>query len=139
MTAFTARQRAFLDGPHNAIVATLRQDGVPSQSIVWYARDGDTLWISVQFDSVKAKHVGHDARVSVLIPNAAGDAYVRIEGTATLDGEVDPAARRLLVSRYVRADQLDDWLAAHPLPGPNARLRIQPTRVIEYNSDALGG
>jgi PPOX class probable F420-dependent enzyme len=139
VTAFTDRQRLFLDGPHNAIVATLRQDGAPSQSIVWYARADDTLWISVQPDSVKARHISHDARVSVLIPTAAGDAYVRIEGTAALDGEVDTAARRALVSRYVPADQLEAWLAAHPLPGPNARLRIQPTRVIEYNGDALGG
>ncbi len=117
MTAFTDRQRAFLDGAHHAIVATLRRDGTPSQSIVWYVRDGDTLWISVRPDSVKAKHIARDPRVSVLVAS------------------VDSAARRRLIGRYVGADQADAWLAGHPLPTPNARLRIHPTHVAAYNID----
>ncbi len=133
MTAFTDRQRAFLDGAHHAIVATLRRDGTPSQSIVWYVRDGDTLWISVRPDSVKAKHIARDPRVSVLVASVDGGGYLRIEGTAARDGEVDSAARRLLIARYVGADQADAWLAGHPLPTPNARIRLHPTHVAEYN------
>ena len=132
MTTLTDRQRAFLDEAHHAIVATLDRNGAPSQSIVWYAREGDTLWISVRPDSVKARHVARDARVSVLIPTDDGSGYLRLEGLAARDGEVDPAARRVLVSRYVGADELETWLAAHPLPSPNARIRIRPTRIIAY-------
>ena len=135
MTGLTARQRAFLDQPLNAIVATLRQDGTPSQSIVWYARDGDTLWISVRPDSVKARHLAHDARLSVLVLNASGDRYLRIEGVAAQDGEVDDAMRRALIGRYVGADKVADWMAGHPLPSPNARIRITPTHVAEHNID----
>ncbi len=133
MSAFTDRQRAFLDGPRHAVVATLRRDGFPSQSIVWYARDGDTLWLSVRPDSVKARHVGRDARVSVLVPTDDGAGYLRIDGTAAVDGEVDTASRRALIGRYVGADRAEAWMAAHPLPSPNARIRIRPTRVAEYN------
>ena len=133
MTGFTERQRAFLDGPRQAIVATLRRDGTPSQSIVWYARDGDTLWLSVRPDSVKARHVGRDARVSVLVPTDDGAGYLRIDGTAAVDGEVDTASRRALIGRYVGADRAEAWMAGHPLPSPNARIRIRPTHVAEYN------
>ena len=136
MTAFTDTQRAFLDGAHNAVVATLRRDGAPSQSIVWYVRDGDTLWISVRPDSVKARHIDREPRVSVLVASADGASYLRVEGTAARDGEVDTAARRLLIGRYVGADRADAWMAAHPLPTPNARLRIHPTHVAAYNIDA---
>lgn len=133
MAGFTEQQRAFLDQPLNAIVATLRQDGTPSQSIVWYVRDDDTIWISVRPDSVKARHITHDARLSVLVLNAAGDRYLRIEGTAARDGEVDDDARRTLIGRYVGAEKVTDWMAGHPLPSPNARLRITPTRIAEHN------
>ena len=133
MPAFTDRQREFLDGPRQAIVATLRRDGTPSQSIVWYARDGDTLWLSVRPDSVKARHIVRDARVSVLVPTDDGSGYLRIEGTAALDGEVDTTARRTLIGRYVGAERVEAWLAGHPLPSPNARIRIRPTRVAEHN------
>ena len=133
MPAFTDRQRAFLDGPRIAVVSTLRRDGTPSQSIVWYARDGDTLWLSVRPDSVKARHVRRDARVSVLVPTADGAGYLRIEGTAAVDGEVDTASRRELIGRYVGAERAEAWMAGHPLPSPNARIRIRPTHVAEYN------
>ena len=133
MPAFTDRQRAFLDGPRHAVVATLRRGGAPSQSIVWYARDGDTLWLSVRPDSVKARHVLRDARVSVLVPTADGAGYLRIEGTAAVDGEVDTASRRALIGRYVGAERAEAWMAGHPPPSPNARIRIRPTHIVEHN------
>ncbi len=133
MPAFTDRQRAFLDGPRQAIVATLRRDGTPSQSIVWYVRDGDTLWLSVRPDSVKARHLAREPRLSVLVLNAAGDRYLRIEGAAARDGEVDNDARRTLIGRYVGAARATEWMAGHPLPSPNARIRITPTHIAEHN------
>ena len=133
MPTFTERQRAFLDQPLNAVVATLRRDGVPSQSIVWYARDEETLWISVRPDSVKARHIEREPRLSVLVFSADGGSYLRLEGTAALDGEVDAALRRTLISRYIGADKVDDWMSGHPLASPNARLRIVPTHIAEYN------
>ncbi|HEY8597212.1 MAG TPA: TIGR03618 family F420-dependent PPOX class oxidoreductase [Thermomicrobiales bacterium] len=133
MPVFTDRQRAFLDQPLNAVVATLRQDGVPSQSIVWYARDEGTLWISVRPESVKARHIAREPRLSVLIFSADGGSYLRLEGTATLEGEVDAAMRRSLISRYVGADQADAWIVGHPLASPNARLRIVPAHIAEHN------
>jgi PPOX class probable F420-dependent enzyme len=133
MPAFTDQQRAFLDGPRNAIVATLGQDGIPSQSVVWYVRDGDTLWISVRPDSVKARHVQRDSRTSILVLTADGGGYLRIEGTATLAGEVDTASRRALIGRYIGADTVEAWMAGHPLPSPNARIRVEATRIAEHN------
>jgi PPOX class probable F420-dependent enzyme len=133
MPAFTDRQRAFLDGPLNAIVATLDRDGLPSQSVVWYARDGDELWISVRPDSVKARHVRRNPRLSVLVLTPDGGGYLRIEGTAALDGEVDPASRRALIGRYIGPDRTEEWIASHPLPAPNARIRITPTHVADHN------
>lgn len=138
MPTFTERQRAFLDQPLNAVVATLRQDGVPSQSIVWYARDGNSLWLSVHPESVKARHVAREPRLSMLIFSADGGGYLRIEGPATRDGEVDAALRHTLISRYVGAENAEAWLAERPLASPNARLRIVPAHIVEHNIDGVG-
>jgi len=133
MTALTVAQRAFLDRPLHAIVATLDAAGQPSQSVVWYVREDDRLWISVGPESVKARHVRHDPRVSVLVLSEDGSGYLRLEGTATVDGTVDDAARATLIGRYVGQEATAGWLVAHPLPAPNARLRIAATRVGAHN------
>lgn len=133
MPAFTGRQRAFLAQPLQAVVATLRQDGTAVQSVVWYVPDGDTLWISVRPESVKARHLQRDPRVAALILSPDGSGYLRVEGTAARDGEVDATARRILVGRYVGADRAEAWMADHPLPSPNARIRIRPTHIAEHN------
>ncbi len=133
MTALTDAQRAFLDRPLHAIIATLDAAGQPSQSVVWYVREGEGLWISVGPDSVKARHIRRDPRVSVLVLSEDGSAYLRLEGAATLDGTVDDAARARLIGRYVGAERAAGWLAAHPLPIPNMRLRIAAARIGAHN------
>jgi PPOX class probable F420-dependent enzyme len=133
VTTLTAAQRDFLDRPLHAIIATLDAAGQPSQSVVWYAREGDILWISVGPESVKARHIRRDPRVSVLVLSEDGSAYLRLEGTATFDGTVDDAARATLIGRYVGAERAAGWLAAHPLPAPNTRLRIVAARIGAHN------
>jgi len=130
--SLTAQQRDFLDQPLNAIVATVRGDGLPSQSVVWFLRDGDDLWMSVRPDSVKAKHLQDDPRLSVLVLGADGGAYLRLEGTARPDGEVSDAMRRQLIGKYIGPDRAAAWIADHPLPDPNACIRITPDRAIGH-------
>lgn len=128
----TDQQRAFLDQPLNAIVATLRGDGLPSQSVVWFLRDGDDIWMSVGPESVKARHLRRDPRVSVLVLGADGFAYLRLEGAARLDGEVSDAMRLDLISKYRGPDEAQVWLVERPLPVPNACVRITPERAIGH-------
>lgn len=128
----TDQQRAFLDQPLNAIVATLRGDGLPSQSVVWFLRDGDEIWMSVRPDSVKVQHLARDPRVSVLVLGADGFAYLRLEGKARVAGEVSDAMRLALISKYRGPDDARAWMANHPLPSPNACVRITPDRGIGH-------
>lgn len=128
----TDQQRAFLDQPLNAIVATLRGDGLPSQSVVWYLRDGDDIWMSVRPESVKVRHLARDPRVSVLVLGADGFSYLRLEGTARVAGEVDDELRLALIGKYRGPEDARAWMAKHPLPSPNACVRITPDRVIGH-------
>lgn len=124
----------FLVRPLHAVLATYGPDGSISQSVVWYRVDTDhTLWISCRPNSAKARHVAADPRVSLLALAPHGGAYVRIEGRAAIDGTVSDAQRLELVSPYRGADA-GGWMAANPLPSPNARLRIHPDRVVSSGS-----
>jgi PPOX class probable F420-dependent enzyme len=128
----TDQQRAFLDQPLNAIVATLRGDGLPSQSVVWFLRDDDDIWMSISPESVKVRHLHRDPRVSVLVLSADGTAYLRLEGTARVAGEVSDDMRFRLISKYLGADGARERMAERPLPVPNACVRVTPDRAIGH-------
>ena len=42
----SSEERAFLDAPRFAVVATVGPDGAPYQAVVWYLVDGDTLVVN---------------------------------------------------------------------------------------------
>ncbi|MCP5027092.1 MAG: hypothetical protein GY929_12485 [Actinomycetia bacterium] len=126
---FTRPVQEFLERPLHAVLATHGLDGTLSQSVVWYAVDDQTIWLSVRPNSAKATHVAADSRVSILALAPHGGAYVRVEGQASRDGTVSDADRLTLVSPYLGADA-GAWMAENPLPSPNARLRITPDRVV---------
>lgn len=127
--AFSRPIQEFLERPLHAVLATHAPNGSLSQSVVWYAVDGQTLWLSVRPNSAKATHIDADPRVSILALAPHGGAYVRVEGNAVRDGEVSDDDRLVLVSPYLGADAAA-WMTENPLPSPNTRLRITPHRVV---------
>jgi PPOX class probable F420-dependent enzyme len=124
--------RAFLDQPNHAVVATLDEDGRAVQSVVWFVRDGDTLWFSTRPTSAKVRHLRRDPRVSVLVLSSDGGRYMRVEGRVALDDVVRPEQRLALITKYVGAEAAPGWVAAHPLPAPNQLVRVEPTKVVSY-------
>jgi predicted pyridoxine 5'-phosphate oxidase superfamily flavin-nucleotide-binding protein len=46
--ALTEEQRAFLEAPRFAVAATISADGLPHQTVVWYALDGDEEMVSAR-------------------------------------------------------------------------------------------
>ncbi|MFT7597914.1 MAG: PPOX class probable F420-dependent enzyme [Acidimicrobiales bacterium] len=140
---FSQDVQDFLVRPLHAVLATYGPDGTISQSVVWYRVDVDvlvgktasetTVWISCRPTSAKARHVAADPRVSLLVLAPHGGAYVRIEGKAVIDGSVSTVQRLDLVRPYHGADA-EAWITSHPLPSPNALIRIHPDRVVSSGS-----
>jgi PPOX class probable F420-dependent enzyme len=126
---FSDAVSVFLDRPLHAVLATHGPSGAISQSVVWFARDDDSVWVSARPMSVKVRHLRADPRSSLLVLSPHGGAYVRIEGHASVDEVVTDALRARLVGTYLGADARG-WLAANPLPSPNALIRLHPERVV---------
>ena len=64
----TEKQRAFLEAPRFAVAATISTDGLPHQTVVWYALDGnDELVVSTPRGSLKHRHLLRDPRLSLCV------------------------------------------------------------------------
>ncbi|OKI06268.1 hypothetical protein A6A06_37080 [Streptomyces sp. CB02923] len=78
-----------------AWLCTLRPDGSPHVTPVWFVFVRDTWWIGAERTSVKLRNVENDARVSLALEG--GEAPVVAEGRAKVwhvppDGSPQPAA-----------------------------------------------
>ena len=76
--------RQFLwKGNHTVVVATLRADGRPHLTPVWYTLDGSRVVFSTPGNSAKVRHIRRDPRISLFVDEEAPPfAYVAIEGIA---------------------------------------------------------
>lgn len=130
---FSPGQRAFLDAPRKAVIATLRTDGTAEQTVVYYLLDGDTLWISANPEGGKARDLRRDPRVSILVYADDQSAYIAIEGQARVTEDLDDSARAELMTKYLGPEGAAREVAAKPKPRPNARIRVLPTRALSFN------
>jgi len=74
--------RAFLDAPRFAVLATVRADGSPHLTVVWYGRRDDEVIVNTTAPRSKARNLERDARVSLLVGEM--ERYVRLEGEARI-------------------------------------------------------
>lgn len=82
MKAASPDQVASLAAEPLAFLCTVRPDGSPHQTPVWFVLTDQTWWIATAASNVKVRNVTIDARVSVAIPRPA--APVVAEGSAAI-------------------------------------------------------
>ena len=128
-TGLTAAQGAFLQEPNYAIVAALRDDGTPHQTVVWVDWDGEHVLLNLNTWRTKLRYLERDPRVSVLVLDRE-DPYrwVSVSGRVvetTTDGAAEHIVK--LAGVYRGRDSYDFK------PGEQRVLvRIEPERVTAY-------
>ena len=118
MDVLTDEVRDFLDEQRVGVLATTTEDGLPRQSVVYYARDGERLLISTLSKRGKARDVRRTGWASLCV---RGDEQpypsATISGAAEiLTEDIGPATARIM-QRIAGADetpepQTDEALAA---------------------------
>jgi PPOX class probable F420-dependent enzyme len=94
--ALTEEQCAFLEAPRFAVAATISADGLPHQTVVWYALDGDEeMVLSTPSGSLKHRNLLRDSRLSVCVED--GFRYVTVSGRVRIEEE--PKTTRELYGR----------------------------------------
>ncbi len=130
----TPDQDKFIRSMKAAIVTSLRKDGSPTSSLIFYALDGDELLFSTTSDRIKAKTLKRDPRIAVaVLDEGAPWRYATIEGTASInDGDIVPD--HILINRAMRAQP--DW---QPPEGYEDTLRQQRRVVIRVKAQRVSG
>lgn len=125
---FDDATRELLDGKNFATVATLDADGRPHTSVVWIARDGDTVVFSTTAGRRKARNLLRDSRIGLSVFDL-GNPYrsVDIQGTAELIDDPDRSLPRELSWKYLGEDP-----PAEPDGVRRLVVRVTPTRVTGF-------
>jgi PPOX class probable F420-dependent enzyme len=112
-------------------LTTVRADGQPQSSPVWFLWDGEALLVFSQPDAQKLRNLASNPRVAVhLESEGTGDEVLTIDGTAAVDPDAPPSNR---IEEY-RVKYREGIQAMGITPDELARdfsvaLRIRPTRV----------
>jgi len=126
------------EAPRTAIAGVTRADGRPHCSPVWIDLDGDEIVFTTDHDSVKARAIRRDGRISLCVDDKNPPfSYVTIDGTATLHD--DPQQLRYWAARiggrYMGADRAEEYGARNGAPG-ELFVRVRVTHVVGYRDVA---
>lgn len=107
-----------LAGERNAWLCTLRVDGSPHVTPVWFVYLDDVFWVGSGERNVKVRNIGNDPRVSIALED--GDAPVVAEGTARVHrGDLREDVLAALAAKY------DGWAAGVEVEPFGARVLLE--------------
>ena len=112
-------------------LTTVRVDGQPQSSPVWFLWDGETLLVFSQPDAQKLRNLASNPRVAVhLESEGTGDEVVTIEGTAAVDPDAPPSDRiEEYRVKYREGTKALGWTPAKLARDFSVAIRIRPTRI----------
>jgi PPOX class probable F420-dependent enzyme len=109
-----------LDKPRPAIAAVLRVDGRPHSTPIWIDFDGDQIIFTTWHESLKAKALRRDPRISICVDDDLPPfSFVTLNGTASITEDLDElrywAGR--IGGRYMGEDKAEAYGARNAVPG----------------------
>jgi PPOX class probable F420-dependent enzyme len=126
------QRHTFLHGTRIAKLATLNAGGSPTIVPVWFDWDGTTATVFTSRSSPKVKRIRADARVALSVEEPVGvaEAWVTIEGVATIEDTGGMELARRLAQRYYTPERATESLAAwEKMADQWVVIRITPTRI----------
>ncbi|MEU3459508.1 PPOX class F420-dependent oxidoreductase [Streptomyces sp. NPDC006733] len=127
---FDEETRKLLDGKNFATVATLNRDGGPQTSVVWIARDGDTVLFSTTAGRQKGRNLARDPRISLTVFDTENPYHaVDIRGTVELIEDREKALPRELAHKYLDEE-----------PPPESEdvlrliVRVTPQKITSFSA-----
>ena len=119
---------SFLAESRNATMATIRANGTPQLTPVWFVWDGEQFIISITTERAKYKNLVRDTRMSLCIDDVTGFGYVTAEGKAEIrEQDIWEDTRKILV-KYQGEDGGAEYLERMKTE-PRVLVVMKPTRM----------
>lgn len=121
-----------LEGTRTAKVATVKDDGQPHTTPVWFLIDGEEIVFTTWYDSVKAANLRRDPRIAMCVDDQTPPyAFVMVEGTVTISESPEDLRKwaTRIGARYMGEDRAEEFGARNSVEG-ELLIRVKPTKVI---------
>ncbi|MEP6870291.1 MAG: PPOX class F420-dependent oxidoreductase [Anaerolineaceae bacterium] len=129
----TPEQDAFVTENRWAVVTSLRADGSPTNSVIFYAREGDELIFSTTESRLKAKTIRKNPNVAItVLDEGAPFRFVTVEGKATIQTE-DIVPGHVAVNNAMRREEFS------PPEGYEAGLKSAGRVLIRLKASRVSG
>lgn len=123
--------RARLRDDAVAWLTTVRPEGQPQSSVIWFWWQDDTVWVRSQPGAAKVRNLRDAQQVALnLDSDGKGGDVVTLEGTATIVAELPDAVRDPYLRKYDR--RIRDSIGTTPdafLADYSTTIRIDVTRA----------
>jgi PPOX class probable F420-dependent enzyme len=124
----TPDEETFLDEHRLCVVTTLRADGSPQSTPVYYIHEDGKLYISITKTRKKTLNVARDARVTaVVLAEESPFRHVQVQGTAVISDEDLVETSRRIWSTF--RDELPEDLAQVMQDQQRTLMIVTPTHV----------
>ena len=126
-----AERRAFLQaGARTGKLATVRPDGRPHVTPIWFLLDGDDIVFTTWHETVKAANLTHDPRAAFVVDDPEPPfAYVLIEGVVEITKQAPDICWTDALA--AAATWAPIWRAAGGATVPGEWLvRLRPTHIV---------
>ena len=124
----TPDEETFLDEHRLCVVTTLRADGSPQSTPVYYIHENGKLYISITKTRKKTLNVARDARVTaVALAEESPFRHVQVQGTAVISDEDLVETSRRIWSTF--RDELPEDLAQVMQDQQRTLMIVTPTHV----------
>lgn len=124
--------RSFLlHGTRTGKIAWVAADGAPHVAPIWFVLDGDDVVFNTGADTGKGRALAREGRASLVVDDDAPPfSFVKIDGTITLDDDLDEVRRfaTIIGGRYMGADRAEEFGRRNGVPG-ELLVRLHPTKI----------
>ncbi len=124
----------FLSEKNLARIATVKPDNSPHVTPVWYLWEENQLLVPIVKGSVKEINIKQNSRVAVTVDSdASPHRAVIIEGTATIDGELNEEVERRFYQKYLKPGDIERYAEYAHATYQTLLIRIRPERIISWD------
>jgi PPOX class probable F420-dependent enzyme len=133
-----AEMDAFLSQVMLARLATVREDGRPHVTPIWYLWDGKRVWMETSPDYLKVKNIENNPHCAVVIDTSEGGMRNRgviIEGKAELISGPEELVTKTVSRIYVRYLGREAMHAPTPkemYDAPHVLIKLTPDKIVTW-------